>query len=214
MQISHFLSIIFILTGLYLGSNIAYALQADAHQSISENTLEQMTMNSTEFKQRVTECNGFLGVDYNATASENNSGFRGARVSFAVTISNGTYEGIAFYLNHDMEISSILEYSLSNFSINYTIPSGYTGLRTDADYGGSMVGNHTSPIPKCTLPYKTTKSNIETPLKQFKSGTDPKDVKCSNNLTLVIKSEDGYPACVKGDTASILIERGWAKAPQ
>ncbi|MHB8602722.1 MAG: hypothetical protein ACYC6W_01390 [Nitrosotalea sp.] len=52
---------------------------------------------------------------------------------------------------------------------------------------------------------------VESPLKQFKSGIDPKNVKCSNDLTLVIKSEDGSPACVKSDTSKILIEHGWAK---
>jgi hypothetical protein len=33
---------------------------------------------------------------------------------------------------------------------------------------------------------------------------------CATSLVAVIKSEDGSPACVKPDTANILIERGWA----
>ncbi|MGI0102646.1 MAG: hypothetical protein ACREA7_08650 [Nitrosotalea sp.] len=48
------------------------------------------------------------------------------------------------------------------------------------------------------------------PLKQFESGAGAKEVKCKRDLQLVIKSEDGSPACVKPDTANILIERGWA----
>lgn len=51
----------------------------------------------------------------------------------------------------------------------------------------------------------------ESPLKQSKSGIQAKDVKCVDGFTLVIKSEDGSPACVKPDTAQMLIERGWAK---
>jgi sugar lactone lactonase YvrE len=47
------------------------------------------------------------------------------------------------------------------------------------------------------------------PLKQFKSGTAAKNVVCVDGLTPVIKAEDGSPACVKQDTAKILIERGW-----
>jgi hypothetical protein len=54
--------------------------------------------------------------------------------------------------------------------------------------------------------YQTTPS----PLHQFKTGTVAKDVKCNDSLFLVIKAEDGSPACVKPDTAQKLIERGWA----
>ena len=49
------------------------------------------------------------------------------------------------------------------------------------------------------------------PLEQFKSGISAKDVTCKEGFQLVIKAEDGSPACVKPDTAQKLIERGWAK---
>lgn len=48
------------------------------------------------------------------------------------------------------------------------------------------------------------------PLKQFKSGISPKDVKCNQGLQLIFKAEDSSPACMKPDTAQKLIERGWA----
>ncbi|MDE1766801.1 MAG: hypothetical protein KGI27_11100 [Thaumarchaeota archaeon] len=51
---------------------------------------------------------------------------------------------------------------------------------------------------------------IKLPLKQFKSGISALDVKCANGFTLVIKAEDGSPACVRKETASALILRGWA----
>ncbi len=54
-------------------------------------------------------------------------------------------------------------------------------------------------------------SNHMSPLQQFKSGIATKNVVCVNGLTLIIKAEDGSPACVKPDTAQKLIERGWAK---
>lgn len=53
-------------------------------------------------------------------------------------------------------------------------------------------------------------ASIESPLKQFNSGISAKDVKCNVGLLLVIKSEDGTPACVKLDAVSMLVERGWA----
>src|SRR5207249_10051884 len=97
MKILH-LSIIAVLV---IGIGAAYAYSSagmpEAHYPPTNDTkLALLVMDSIEFKQRVTECNGFLGIDYNMTALENNSGFKGARLSFAVTSSNGTYEGIAF----------------------------------------------------------------------------------------------------------------------
>ncbi|MDE1763901.1 MAG: hypothetical protein KGH88_06620 [Thaumarchaeota archaeon] len=55
-----------------------------------------------------------------------------------------------------------------------------------------------------------TANVIGSPLKQFKSGVMPKDVKCKSDLQLIIKTEDGTPACVRSYTAQKLIERGWA----
>gem|GEM_PF-3364740 len=49
----------------------------------------------------------------------------------------------------------------------------------------------------------------EPPLKQFKSGIAANDIECKQGLQLVIKAEDGSPACVKPDTANVLIKRGW-----
>lgn len=49
----------------------------------------------------------------------------------------------------------------------------------------------------------------ESPLKQFKSGISALDVKCNQGLQLILKSEDGSPACIKSDTSQILIKRGW-----
>ncbi|MGI0072878.1 MAG: hypothetical protein ACREA3_03585 [Nitrosotalea sp.] len=49
------------------------------------------------------------------------------------------------------------------------------------------------------------------PLQQIKIGIAANNVKCNDGLQLVIKAEDGTPACVKPDTASILVERGWAQ---
>lgn len=50
----------------------------------------------------------------------------------------------------------------------------------------------------------------KSPLQQLKSGIPASDVQCTQGLELVIKIENGSPACVKPDTAQKLIERGWA----
>jgi hypothetical protein len=51
--------------------------------------------------------------------------------------------------------------------------------------------------------------SYEAPLKQFKSGVLPQDVKCKEDLVLVIKAENGTPACVISTTGQKLLERGW-----
>ncbi|MDE1832547.1 MAG: hypothetical protein KGI02_09305, partial [Thaumarchaeota archaeon] len=51
------------------------------------------------------------------------------------------------------------------------------------------------------------------PIQQFKEGMKPEYVKCNQNLHLIIKAEDGSPACVNPDAAQKLIERGWGHVP-
>lgn len=48
------------------------------------------------------------------------------------------------------------------------------------------------------------------PLQQFKSGTPARNIQCNAGLVLIIKSDDSSPRCVGPETASILIQRGWA----
>ncbi|MGI0074129.1 MAG: hypothetical protein ACREA3_10005 [Nitrosotalea sp.] len=58
---------------------------------------------------------------------------------------------------------------------------------------------------------KTITETVLSPLQQFKSGTPASDVKCNDGLQLILRTEDGSPACVSSNTAQILIVRGWAK---
>ena len=54
------------------------------------------------------------------------------------------------------------------------------------------------------------KTDVISPLKQFKSGIADKDVKCGSNLHLIIKAEDGSFACVTIKTGIKLVLREWA----
>jgi hypothetical protein len=49
------------------------------------------------------------------------------------------------------------------------------------------------------------------PLKQFKAGTNTKSTNCNPGLELVVKAEDGSPACVRSQSAQRLMEKGWAR---
>src|SRR3989442_8502008 len=51
--------------------------------------------------------------------------------------------------------------------------------------------------------------SIMSPLEQSKSGIKTENIVCKGGLQLVIKSEDGSPACVTSTTAQKLCERGW-----
>lgn len=48
------------------------------------------------------------------------------------------------------------------------------------------------------------------PKLQIKSGVKPENVSCKEDLELIFKSTTGSPACVKSETSTILIKRGWA----
>lgn len=52
-------------------------------------------------------------------------------------------------------------------------------------------------------------TSFVTPLKQIQLGTSPESVKCNQNLQLVIKTEDGSPACVKDTSIGKLVRQGW-----
>jgi len=53
--------------------------------------------------------------------------------------------------------------------------------------------------------------SVAFPLQQLKLGIEAKNVVCNGGFQLIIKAEDGSPACVKPNTSKILVERGWAK---
>ncbi len=77
-------------------------------------------------------------------------------------------------------------------------------LFTEPSLGSSFeVRENTSGISLAKTPY------THSPLKQFKSGILANDVKCIDGYTLIIKTEDGSPACVKPETAQKLVARGW-----
>ncbi len=74
----------------------------------------------------------------------------------------------------------------------------------DAVYNGPAMIS----ITNSTLS-NATNNTLLSPLKQLKSGVLAKDIACNQVFQLILKAEDGSPACVKPDTFQKLIERGW-----
>jgi hypothetical protein len=87
------------------------------------------------------------------------------------------------------------------FSHSFTI-RGKLGIdgqySSDVKFGGTTWSS--------VFPYKSGK--IQPPLKQFKSGIPIEEIKCKENLQLIIKN-NGNPACVKTDSLEKLYLRGW-----
>ena len=54
------------------------------------------------------------------------------------------------------------------------------------------------------------KTHARTPLQQFMMKIPINQIICPDNLQLVMKKSDGSPACVRVNSVSVLIERGWA----
>lgn len=59
----------------------------------------------------------------------------------------------------------------------------------------------------------TMAEHVAPPKMQMAEGVAPEDVTCSEGLELLLKTSDGSAICVKPDTASILMQRGWATQP-
>jgi hypothetical protein len=99
---------------------------------------------------------------------------------------------------------------------NATITFSYTD-QNQSNSNVTGTGNSTS-ISKSVLftisPQSAqTKSVIQSPLEQFRSGIAARDVKCNEGLEFIQKNENGQPACVKPQTMDKLIERGGGIIP-
>ena len=76
----------------------------------------------------------------------------------------------------------------------------------------SVPDNNTSASKEVMKSSDPVIITMESPLKQFKSGTDPYFVICNQNLQLVIKSSDNSPACVRPSSIERLLKQGWVNA--
>ena len=88
----------------------------------------------------------------------------------------------------------------------------FTGcVHTDLKTGESkeVTCIHPELIPEGMYESKNN-THVISPLKQFKTGTAPKDITCRKDLLLVFKSSNETPICIKPDNAKKLESRGWA----
>jgi hypothetical protein len=119
------------------------------------------------------------------------------------------FEGDLLYKTDLLLVGNIT--SDGSFSYQTTV-KGKLGLDNKIVfiYGNQTVEEilphaHTG-IPSPPLP---TQPQLALPLKQFKSGISATSIQCKPSFELIIKLEDGSPACVKPLTFYSLYERGW-----
>ncbi len=63
------------------------------------------------------------------------------------------------------------------------------------------------------IPVEQIVEDLLSPLKQFKGGVEPSDVKCRDGLVLLLRSTTGTPACVTQSTSEKLVSYGWGILP-
>jgi hypothetical protein len=111
--------------------------------------------------------------------------------------------GIIGFLNNAYADNSNMS---DNMGMNATVSAsanmtGNTNENMTGNTNENMTGNTSNGPPPM--------QKILSPLQQFKSGTPAKTVQCDQGFSLVIKIEDGSPACVTSQIAQALVARGW-----
>ncbi|MGI0094078.1 MAG: hypothetical protein ACREA8_08245, partial [Nitrosotalea sp.] len=105
----------------------------------------------------------------------------------------------------DNEYTVILNSQNKTSTIHFTIEPKTETVSSMSNATTYGISNNTE-IQKSETQYA---NQISSPLKQFKSGISASKVVCNQGFQLILKREDNSPACVKSDTASILVEREW-----
>lgn len=99
--------------------------------------------------------------------------------------------------------------NMTNTGMNATVSANATA---SANMTTSMTGNMTGNMNGTTISPPPVQKMMD-PLQQFKSGISANSVQCNAGLTLVIKIEDGSPACVTSPIAQALVARSWGTLP-
>ncbi|MHB8547081.1 MAG: hypothetical protein ACYDAJ_09985 [Nitrosotalea sp.] len=107
-------------------------------------------------------------------------------------------------------MDSIPDANSMNPDYNGTVSSMDNITSPDMTGPDNMTGldNMNPPHTSMYMPSNSTINGLP-PFEQVKSGVNPKDVTCKQGFTLIIKADDGSPACVDPQVMQILIQRGW-----
>jgi hypothetical protein len=113
--------------------------------------------------------------------------------------------GIIGFLNNAYADNATMN---DNMGMNATVNTN-ANMTGNMNENMNMTGNMNENMTGSTSNGPPPLQKILSPLQQFKSGTLAKSVQCDQGFTLVIKIEDGSPACVTSQIAQALTVRGW-----
>lgn len=107
-------------------------------------------------------------------------------------------------------------YNMTAHSGNFSQNGAAYNMTGHSKYQNMPPGTNASTVPSgipvtpvTSAPTANTVQNALPPLQQFRSGTPANKISCEEGFQLIIKAEDGSPACVSSGTYSLLVERGW-----
>jgi len=86
------------------------------------------------------------------------------------------------------------------------LPEGFNNI----EFIGTFTLGRPSPLDICGEVHGYDTQYVP-PLKQWRFGVDPTEVRCNKGLELAFKTSDNSAICVKAQTKSKLVERGWIK---
>lgn len=124
-----------------------------------------------------------------------------------VTISNTNKPGAIYQAVQPG--TATVNITLSYFAKNQTA-TDYSNIYYNASKSFQFLIQGANPD---SLDLPTPTADTLLPLEQFKSGIPAQDIQCETGFELILKSQDSSPACVKPQTAQILVERGWGHCP-
>jgi hypothetical protein len=149
-----------------------------------------------------------------------------------VHITNATAQGLQFVITLPRELIDSRGYDGNDASFRvwigmhqpdkYMAPANFTQITSNGKSRTLAIDIPYEPVSNSNgiWDFKIMSADVasgpgvsnESPLKLFRLGMTIDQIHCQKDFVLIIKSEDGSPACTSSETAQILIQRGWGHA--
>ena len=148
------------------------------------------------------------GIQVKAIETQEESGLFETTISF--TQDSSSSGNRLFSILGDMIYAQYNDYTLPKpYRVNDDLKIIAESILHVDSIQEDILDNVTISESSVVVEHNDNEKNILSPLKQIKSGILIEDIQCKESLILVTK-HDGSPACVKPETKTKLIERGWA----
>lgn len=155
---------------------------------------------------------GGMGMSGSGYSGQGGQGFQG---QYGNSTSHGSHSGSFSHSGNFTRSTGASQmgshsgnFSQNGAAYNMTGRGAYQNMPPGTN-ASSAVPSGIPTAPVTSTPAVAAMQNMLPPLQQFKSGTPANKISCEAGFQLIIKAEDGSPACVSSGTYSLLVERGW-----